>query len=45
LNTYCSAKQVRDWARRRMDNNDRILISEIKSNWSSYGTFVDLDTG
>jgi hypothetical protein len=45
LNTYCSAKQVRDWARRHMDNNDRILISEIKSNWSSYGTFVDLDTG
>ena len=45
LNTYCSAKQIRDWARRYMDNNDRILISEIKSNRSGYSTLVDLNTG
>ena len=44
LNTYSSPKQIRDWARRYMDNNDRILISEINSNWSGYGTLVDLNT-
>ena len=44
LNTYCSPKQIRDWARRYMDNNDRILISEINSNRSCYGTLVDLSS-
>jgi len=44
LNTYCSPKQIRDWARRYMDNNDRILISEINSNRSFYGTLVDLNS-
>ena len=44
LNTYCSPKQIRDWARRYMDNNDRILISEINSNRSCYGTLVDLNS-
>jgi hypothetical protein len=44
LNTYSSPKQIRDWARRYMDNNDRILISEIDSNWSGYATLVDLNT-
>ena len=44
LNTYSSPKQIRDWARRYMDNNDRILILEINSNWSSYATLVDLNT-
>ena len=44
LNTYCSPKQIRDWARRYMDNNDRILISEINSNRSCYGNLVDLNS-
>ena len=44
LSTYSSPKQIRDWARRYMDNNDRILILEINSNWSSYATLVDLNT-